>query len=59
MIRVIIYLVLIGLLAFVAVWFADRPCDVSVTWQGWRLETSVMMLLVAMAAVAVVAVLLW
>jgi HemY protein len=59
MIRVIIYLVLIGLLAFVAVWFADRPGDVSVTWQGWRLETSVMMLLIAMAAVAVGAVLLW
>ena len=59
MIRVIIYLVLIGLLAVVAVWFADRPGDVSVTWQGWRLETSVMMLLVAMATVAVVAVMLW
>ena len=29
------------------------------TWQGWRLETSVMMLLVAMATVAVVAVMLW
>jgi HemY protein len=59
MIRVIIYLVLIGLLAFVAVWLADRPGDVSVTWQGWRLETSVMMLLVAMATVAVVAVMVW
>ncbi len=59
MIRVIFYLFLIGLLAFVAVWFAERPGDVSVTWQGWRLETSVMMLLVAMATVAVVAVALW
>ena len=59
MIRVILYLILLSLLAFAAVWFADRPGDVSVTWQGWRLETSVLMLVVAMAAVAVVAVMLW
>ena len=59
MIRVILYLILMGLLAFAAVWFADRPGDVSITWQGWRLETSVLMLVVAMASVAVVAVMLW
>ncbi len=59
MIRVIIYLIVMGLLACIAVWFADRPGEVSVTWQGWRLETSVMMLLVAMATVAVIAVMLW
>ena len=59
MIRVVIYLVITALLAVVAVWFADRPGEVAVTWQGYRIETSVMMLLVAMATVAVVAVMLW
>lgn len=59
MIRVVIYLVITAALAFVAVWFADRPGEVAVTWQGYRIETSVMMLLVAMATVAVVAVMLW
>ena len=44
MIRVVIYLVVIGILAFAAVWLADRPGDVVITWQGRRIETSVMVL---------------
>src|SRR5712671_2722636 len=59
MIRVLVYLVIVGLLAFVAVWLADRPGDVAITWQGHRIETSVMVLIAAFAAVAVAAVLLW
>ncbi len=59
MIRVILYLVIVSLLALAAVWLADRPGEVAVTWQGWRIETSVMMLVVAVAAVAVSAVILW
>ncbi len=59
MIRVILYLVIVSLLALAAVWLADRPGEVAVTWQGWRIETSVMMLVVAIAAVAVSAVILW
>ena len=59
MIRVILYLAIVSLLAFAAVWLADRPGEVAVTWQGWRIETSVMMLVVAVAAIAVFAVMLW
>ena len=59
MIRVLIYLVIVALLAFGAVWLADRPGDVAITWQGYRIETSVMVLMVAVAAVAVAAVMLW
>ena len=44
MIRVVIFLVLVGLLALGAAWLADRPGDVVVTWQGLRIETSVMVL---------------
>ena len=59
MIRVIIYLVAVGILAFAAVWLADRPGDVLITWQGRRIETSVMMLVIAVTIVAVLAVMLW
>src|SRR5712692_3823403 len=59
MIRVLVYLVIVGLLAFGAVWLADRPGDVVITWQGQRIDTSVMMLMVAVVAVAVGAVMFW
>jgi len=59
MIRVVIYLIIVGLLAAGAVWLADRPGDVMITWQNIRIETSVMVLAVTVAAVAVSAVLLW
>ncbi len=59
MIRVVIYLAAIGLLAFAAAWLADRPGDVAINWQGWRIETSVTVMVIAIAAVAAVAVLAW
>jgi HemY protein len=58
MIRVVSFLMIVGALALGIAWLADRPGDVVVTWQGLRIETSVMILggavLVAMAAIAVV-----
>src|SRR5262245_23061091 len=59
MIRVLFYLAVVALLAFGAVWLADRPGDVAITWQGERLETSVMVLAAAAAAVAFGAIVLW
>ena len=59
MIRVLVYLVIVALLAFGAVWFAERPGDVAITWQGRRIDTSVMVLLAAVAAVAAASVMLW
>jgi HemY protein len=59
MIRVLVYLVIVALLAWGAVWLADRPGDVQVTWQGLRIETSVMVLMMALAIVVVLAVMLW
>ena len=52
MIRVLVFLVLAGLLALGVAWLADRPGEVAITWRGWRIETSVMVL-VAIAAIAV------
>lgn len=59
MIRVILFLVLVGVAALGAAWLADRPGDVTITWLGWHIETSVMVLTAGVAAVAIVAVLLW
>src|SRR3954454_14299780 len=58
MIRVLIYLVIVAVLAFGAVWLAERPGDVVITWQGERVETSVMVLMAAAAGGAVAGVLL-
>ena len=44
MTRVVTYLFVIALLAFGAVWMADRPGDVAITWLDHRIETSVMVL---------------
>lgn len=59
MIRVVLFLVIVGLLALGAAWFADRPGEVVITWLGLRIETSVGVLMAAVAAVALLAVLLW
>ena len=59
MIRVVVYLIIVGLLAFAAVWLADRPGDVVITWQCRRIDTSVMVLMMAVATVAMAAVMLW
>jgi HemY protein len=59
MTRVVLFLIVVGALSLGVVWLADRPGDVLVTWQGLRIETSLMVLggavLVLMAAIA----LLW
>ena len=59
MIRVILFLALVGLVALGVVWIADRPGEVAITWQGYRIETSVMVTAAAIAIVVVVALLLW
>jgi HemY protein len=59
MIRVILYLALVALLACGAAWIADRPGEVAITWQGWRIETSVMFAVVAISALVAAALLAW
>jgi len=59
MIRVAVYLIVVGALAFGAAWLADRPGEVVVTWQGWRLETSLMVLVAALLAALAALVLIW
>ncbi len=59
MIRVVLFVLVIAAFAFGAVWLADRPGDVVITWLGRRVETSVMVLVLAVAAIAVLSTLLW
>jgi HemY protein len=59
MIRVIVYLIAIALMAIVAAWFADRPGEVTINWQGQRLETSVSVLAIAAVLMAALAIAAW
>jgi HemY protein len=59
MTRIVWFLIVVGLLAAGAVWFADRPGEVAVTWMGYRIETSVMVALVGVLIVVAAALLLW
>lgn len=59
MIRVVLYLVVVGLLALGVAWFADRPGEVAVIWQGLRIETSVTVAIAAFIAMLVVCMLVW
>jgi HemY protein len=59
MIRVVIFLLAIGVLALGAAWLADRPGEVAINWQGWRVETSVAVLAIAIATVTALALLGW
>ncbi len=59
MIRVVVFLIVAGLLALGVVWLADRPGQVAITWLGYRADTSVMVAMMAVLAIAVVAVMLW
>ncbi len=59
MIRVVIFLIAIAVMALGAAWLADRPGEVAITWLGWRIETSVALLAIAVAVVAALTVLAW
>jgi HemY protein len=54
MIRVALYLILVGAIAYGIALLADRPGDVVVTWQGLRIETSLLVLGAATLAAAIV-----
>ncbi|QEL25277.1 heme biosynthesis protein HemY [Bosea sp. F3-2] len=59
MVRVLIYLAVFACLAFGAVWLADRPGEVSVLWQGYRIETSVAIAAIGVVALAFIVLLVW
>lgn len=59
MVRVLVYLFIFALLAFGAVWLADRPGEVSILWQGYRIETSVAIAAIGVVVLAFLALVAW
>ena len=59
MVRIVLFLVVVGLIALAKAWLADRPGDVAITWLGWHIETSVMVLTVGAIALVAITMLLW
>lgn len=59
MVRVLLYLAVFAALAVGAVWLADRPGEVAVVWQGYRIETSVAIGAIGVVLLAMLAMLLW
>ena len=59
MIRLVLFLLAVAVIAAGFVWVADRPGDVAITWMGYRIETSLMVAALAVAALVLVGILLW
>jgi len=58
-IRIVFFLLAVTVLAIGAMWVVERPGEIVLTWQGWRISTSVTVALVALAALLVVTVIAW
>jgi uncharacterized membrane-anchored protein len=59
MIRIILFIAAVALIATGVAWFADRPGDVAVTWFGYRVETSVMVALLALLVLVIALMVTW
>lgn len=59
MIRILVYFALVFAVAVGAAWLADRPGTVTIDWQGWRLDTSVMVAVVALLALLAATLVVW
>ena len=59
MIQVVLFLITVGLAAAGFVWFADRPGDVVINWLGYRIETSLMVTLLALILDGALALSVW
>jgi HemY protein len=59
MLRVVVFLITAAILALGIAWFADRPGAVVINWLGYRIETSVMVAIFAVALLAAFIVAVW
>jgi len=59
MIRVVLFLIAVALVATGVAWFADRPGDVVLTWMGYRVETSLMVVAIGVLIMIVVIMIAW
>ena len=59
MVRIILFLGLIALAAAGAAWVADQTGDVSLSWGGWRVETTIPVFALAIGVTIAAGMLLW
>jgi len=59
MIRVVLFLLAVAVLAAGFVWIADRPGDIAITWIGYHIETSVMVVALAIIVLVLLVMLVW
>jgi HemY protein len=59
MIRLILFLGFLALAGLGLSWLADRPGEIMLTWQGYRIETSVLVGMAAVLAACIVFLVLW
>ncbi|MFG1358909.1 heme biosynthesis protein HemY [Xanthobacter pseudotagetidis] len=59
MIRLVILLVVLAALAFGIGWLADRPGEIHLSWEGWRIETTVPVALAVLAVLTAALMGLW
>jgi HemY protein len=59
MIRIVLFLLVIALAAAGAAWVADQTGDMTLTWGGWRVQTSLPVFALALGFAIVTGMLLW
>src|SRR5437660_2519916 len=59
MYRIVVFLLLIAAAAAGAAWVADQTGNVMLSWDGWRVETSLPVFALALGIAIVAAILLW
>src|SRR4029078_4403817 len=59
MIRIVLFLISVLLIAWGFAWVADRPGEVAITWMSYRVETSVIVAAVAVAALVLIILVIW
>lgn len=59
MIRIILFLFLIGVVALGAAVIADQTGDVTLSWNAWRVDTSLPVLALALLVVVCASMLVW
>ncbi|TMJ63690.1 MAG: heme biosynthesis protein HemY, partial [Alphaproteobacteria bacterium] len=59
MYRSVLFLLLIAAAALGAAWVADQTGNVILTWDGWRIETSLPVFALAVGVTIVAAMLMW
>ena len=59
MIRSLLFIALVALVALGVAWFVDRPGEVVMIWNQWRISTSVMVATLVFLALVAAAIVIW